>query len=273
MWGGNQLVLLLASFAGNLCKWSRRKWSDFVIKNALLFGYVGEGCRSEILTWQSSKNVAITSWSCSRLLKQMCMETTFGYTSHSELTSRPRYVIYSLGRKASKVSSTIWRNVDIWLNQFRKKYSGQLKTLITKGKCIMLIVDFLIVQRLTTLGPAFWEKAHITVNCIITQMIEIRNKNERHHVVKLAGHTMECNVNLPSSIAGKIFHTIPFHTWNLPFHLPYFCIPSVKLTPYANTSGLGLKPLPWAWYFTKSLLPLQRKLIVFAYFLLVNLST
>jgi len=27
-----------------------------------------------------------------------------------------------------------------------------------------------------------------------------------------AGHTMDWNVNLPSSIAGKIFHTIPFHT-------------------------------------------------------------
>jgi len=28
-----------------------------------------------------------------------------------------------------------------------------------------------------------------------------------------------------------------------------------------------------AWYFTKTLLPAQRRLIVFAYFLLVNLST
>jgi len=37
--------------------------------------------------------------------------------------------------------------------------------------------------------------------------------------------------------------------------------------------GLGLNPPTWAWYFTKSLLPAQRKLNVFAYFLLVNLST
>ena len=38
--------------------------------------------------------------------------------------------------------------------------------------------------------------------------------------------------------------------------------------------GLGLTPLPpWAWYFTKSSSPAQRRLIVFAYFLLVNLST
>ena len=29
----------------------------------------------------------------------------------------------------------------------------------------------------------------------------------------------------------------------------------------------------WAWYFAKTLLPAQRRLIVFAYFLLVNLST
>ena len=62
-------------------------------------------------------------------------------------------------------------------------------------------------------------------------------------VTWLAGHTMEWNVNPPYSIAGKIFHTIPFHnrnlpfhTKNLPFHLPYFSIPSVKLTPCTNTS-------------------------------------
>jgi len=36
--------------------------------------------------------------------------------------------------------------------------------------------------------------------------------------------------------------------------------------------GFGVKP-PWAWYFTKTLLPAQKKLDVFAYFLLVNLST
>jgi len=35
--------------------------------------------------------------------------------------------------------------------------------------------------------------------------------------------------------------------------------------------GLGLNP-PWAWYFTKTWLPAQRRWIVFAYFLLVNLS-
>ena len=35
---------------------------------------------------------------------------------------------------------------------------------------------------------------------------------------------------------------------------------------------LGLNP-PWGWYFTNTLLPLQRRLIVFAYFLFVNLST
>ena len=35
---------------------------------------------------------------------------------------------------------------------------------------------------------------------------------------------------------------------------------------------LRLKPPPWAWYFTKTLLPLQRRLIVFAYLLLVNFS-
>jgi len=36
---------------------------------------------------------------------------------------------------------------------------------------------------------------------------------------------------------------------------------------------LGLTLPPGAWYFTKTLLPAQRRLIVFAYFLLVNLST
>jgi len=45
-----------------------------------------------------------------------------------------------------------------------------------------------------------------------------------------------------------------------------------------NTKGvrkgfLGVNPPPWAWYFTKYLLPAQRKLNVFAYFLLVNLSS
>ena len=37
--------------------------------------------------------------------------------------------------------------------------------------------------------------------------------------------------------------------------------------------GEGWTPTPWAWYFTKKLLRAQRRLIVFAYFLLVNLST
>jgi len=37
--------------------------------------------------------------------------------------------------------------------------------------------------------------------------------------------------------------------------------------------GVGVNPPPWALYFTKTLLPAQRRLIVFAYFLLVNLST
>ena len=37
--------------------------------------------------------------------------------------------------------------------------------------------------------------------------------------------------------------------------------------------GLGVNPPPCAWYFTKSLLPAQRRLIVLAYILLVNLST
>ena len=37
--------------------------------------------------------------------------------------------------------------------------------------------------------------------------------------------------------------------------------------------GAGVKLPAWAWYFTKTLLPAQRTLIVFAYFLLVNLST
>ena len=36
--------------------------------------------------------------------------------------------------------------------------------------------------------------------------------------------------------------------------------------------GVGVNP-PWTWYFTKTLSPAQRRLIVFAYFLLVNLST
>ena len=36
---------------------------------------------------------------------------------------------------------------------------------------------------------------------------------------------------------------------------------------------IGVKTLSWAWYLTKILLPGQRRLIVIAYFLLVNLST
>jgi len=37
--------------------------------------------------------------------------------------------------------------------------------------------------------------------------------------------------------------------------------------------GSGLKPPPWAWLFTKTLLPAQGRFIVSAYFLLVNLSS
>ena len=43
--------------------------------------------------------------------------------------------------------------------------------------------------------------------------------------------------------------------------------------PRAYARGVGVNPPPWAWYFTKTLLPAQRRLTVFAYFLLVNLST
>ena len=45
------------------------------------------------------------------------------------------------------------------------------------------------------------------------------------------------------------------------------------LQPRAYARGVGIKPSPWAWYFTKTLLPAQRRFIVFACFLLVNLST
>ena len=37
--------------------------------------------------------------------------------------------------------------------------------------------------------------------------------------------------------------------------------------------GVGVKTPPWTWYFTKTLLPAQRRITVCAYFLLVNLST
>jgi len=37
--------------------------------------------------------------------------------------------------------------------------------------------------------------------------------------------------------------------------------------------GVGVKPATLSWIFYKSLLPAQRKLNVFAYFLLVNLQT
>jgi len=37
--------------------------------------------------------------------------------------------------------------------------------------------------------------------------------------------------------------------------------------------GAGVKTPPWAWNFTKTLLPAQKKVIVFVYILLVNLST
>jgi len=43
-------------------------------------------------------------------------------------------------------------------------------------------------------------------------------------------------------------------------------------TGVRKEGGLGLKSPSWPWYFTKTLLPLQGKLVVFAYFLLVNLS-
>ena len=41
---------------------------------------------------------------------------------------------------------------------------------------------------------------------------------------------------------------------------------------YARGGG-GVRTHPWIWYVTKTLLPAQRRLIVFAYFLLVDLST
>jgi len=36
-----------------------------------------------------------------------------------------------------------------------------------------------------------------------------------------------------------------------------------------RNGGVGVNPSPWAWYFTKTLLPAQRSLIVFAYFCLL----
>ena len=60
----------------------------------------------------------------------------------------------------------------------------------------------------------------------------------------------------------------------------YFCVELVNNQQWngleSKTYARGevwLPPPLWAWYFTKTLLPAQRRLIVFAYFLLVNLST
>jgi len=41
----------------------------------------------------------------------------------------------------------------------------------------------------------------------------------------------------------------------------------------AYARGVEVNPSAWAWYFMQTLLPTQKRLIVFAYFLLVNLST
>jgi len=109
----------------------------------------------------------------------------------------------------------------------------------------------------TTLWTAFLDLVHSTADKCTPVQFRSANTHLINPVINYAlrivtgclrlapaaGHTMEWNVNLPSSIAGKMFHTIPFHTWNLPYHtknrpchLPYFSIPSVKIMPYSNTS-------------------------------------
>jgi len=42
--------------------------------------------------------------------------------------------------------------------------------------------------------------------------------------------------NLPYNSVPYLKSSIPYHYKNLPFHLTYFSIPSVKLTPYIDTS-------------------------------------
>jgi len=69
------------------------------------------------------------------------------------------------------------------------------------------------------------------------------------------------------------------HPTNNPWRTTVLCAQQdIWATPvgfsraYAR-GGVGVKTPPWAWYFTKTLLPAQLRLTVFAYFLLVNLST
>jgi len=61
------------------------------------------------------------------------------------------------------------------------------------------------------------------------------------------------------------------------FYLKNICLilynKHIKKQGRTQGGGLGLTSPPWAWYFTKAYLPAQRRLTVFAYFLLVNLST
>ena len=55
-----------------------------------------------------------------------------------------------------------------------------------------------------------------------------------------------------------------------PYCVAYYC--TTTASKGVRKGGLGLKP-PWAWYFTTTLLPAQRKSIAFSYFLLVTFST
>jgi len=66
----------------------------------------------------------------------------------------------------------------------------------------VLFSELMLVQPLTCLGSDL-----PFLYCVLEKNI----RNTELATLK-AGHTMEWNVNLPSSRACKIFHTIPFHT-------------------------------------------------------------
>ena len=77
----------------------------------------------------------------------------------------------------------------------------------------------------------------------------------------------------PSSILVCVQMNSAVFEHNIQSHISHVAVAIFISLQGRTQGGIGVKNPPWAWYFTKTLLPSPRRLIVFAYFLFVGLST
>ena len=129
--------------------------------------------------------------------------------------------------------------------------TDSLMLLFIQYKCACLTLS---LSRCITCHDVCVQQSHATKRLLPYHEVNFENLLPCYcYAMKTTSKTIRAQLSQPASAGKGVDMSVP--------------------RVYTTGGGLGLKPASWALYFTKNLLPAQRRLITFAYFLLVNLST